>query len=105
MKRIALVAAAVVGLYLTGRAVAEFWLIHWGDPASYRNDWGGPSLVGVLAVHCLPGLILPGYLAWRLSRRAAANRVAADHPAELRPPGAPQVHQAYDTGDNEDHAR
>jgi hypothetical protein len=67
VKRIALVAAMVVGLYLTGRAVAEIVLIHWGDPASYRNDWGGPSLAGVLAVHCLPGLILPGYLAWRIS--------------------------------------
>lgn len=66
MKRIALVAATVVGLYLTGRAVAEFFVIHWGDAASYRDDWGGPSLAGVLAVHCLPGLILPGYLAWRI---------------------------------------
>jgi hypothetical protein len=71
VKRIALVAAMVVGLYLTGRAVAEIVLIHWGDPASYRNDWGGPSLAGVLAVHCLPGLILPGYLAWRISRSPA----------------------------------
>ena len=69
MKRVALVAAAVVGLYLTGRAVAEIFVIHWGDPASYRNDWGGPSLAGVLAVHCLPGLILPAYLAWRVSLR------------------------------------
>jgi hypothetical protein len=73
VKRIALVAAMVVGLYLTGRAVAEIVLIHWGDPASYRNDWGGPSLAGVLAVHCLPGLILPGYLAWRISRSSAVG--------------------------------
>jgi hypothetical protein len=67
MKRAAVIAAMVVGLYLTGRAVAEFFVLHWGDAASYRNDWGGPSLAGVLAVHCLPGLILPGYLAWRYS--------------------------------------
>ena len=105
MKRIALVAGAVVGLYLTGRAVAEFWVIHWGEPASYRNDWGGPSLVGVLAVHCLPGLILPGYVAWRLSSRAAANHVAAGRPAGPGAPGPLQVHQAYDTGDDEDRAR
>jgi O-antigen ligase len=77
VKRVALVAGVVVGLYLTGRAVAEFWLIHWGDPASYRNDWGGPSLLGVLAVHCLPGLLLPGYLTWRISRRSAASGVPA----------------------------
>ena len=73
MKRIVLVAATVVGLYLTGRAVAELILIHWGNPASYRNDWGGPSLAGVLAVHCLPGLVLPGYLAWRISRSPRAT--------------------------------
>jgi hypothetical protein len=73
MKRIALVAVTVVGLYLTGRAVAELVLIHWGNPARYRNDWGGPSLAGVLAVRCLPGLILPGYLAWRISRSPAVD--------------------------------
>jgi hypothetical protein len=70
MKRIALALGVVVGLYLTGRAVAEFFVIHWSNAASYRSDWGGPSLAGVLAVHCLPGLILPGYLAWRYSRSA-----------------------------------
>jgi hypothetical protein len=68
MKRAALIAAMVVGLYLTGRAVAELFVIHWSDAGSYRNDWGGPSLAGVLAVHCLPGLILPGYLVWRTLR-------------------------------------
>ncbi|HUB41585.1 MAG TPA: hypothetical protein VMA72_22295 [Streptosporangiaceae bacterium] len=73
MKRIMLVAAVVVGLYLTGRAVAELFVIHWGSPASYRNDWGGPSLAGVLAVHCLPGLTLPGYLAWRIHRGRAVT--------------------------------
>jgi hypothetical protein len=65
VKKIIQAIGAVVGLYLTGRAVAEFFVIHWSDPASYRNDWGGPSLAGALAVHCLPGLILPGYLVWR----------------------------------------
>jgi hypothetical protein len=69
MKRIALIAAIVLGVYLTGRAIAEPFLIHWGDPASYRNDWGGPTLAGVLAVHCLPGLILPTVLAARAARR------------------------------------
>jgi hypothetical protein len=74
MKRVALAAPIVLGLYLTGRALAELFLIHWGNPASYRNDWGGPSLAGVLAVHCLPGLILPGYLAWRFSRSGQRYR-------------------------------
>jgi hypothetical protein len=66
MKKVLIVAGIVLGLYLTGRAVAEPFVIHWGDPASYRNAWGGPSLIGVLAVHCLPGLILPTVLGYRL---------------------------------------
>jgi hypothetical protein len=76
VKRIALVAATLVGLYLTGRAVAELFVIHWTSPASYRNDWGGPSLAGVLAVHCIPGLILPGYLVWRMRRKRSAGELA-----------------------------
>lgn len=74
MRRIAVFLGVVLGLYLTGRAVAELFVIHWGDAARYRNDWGGPSLAGVLAVHCLPGLILPGYLAWRGSRNRRLSR-------------------------------
>ncbi|MDW5325435.1 hypothetical protein [Plantactinospora sp. KLBMP9567] len=45
------------GLYLIVRAVAEPFVIDMTDPASYRQDWGGPSLAGVLLVHCGPGLV------------------------------------------------
>jgi hypothetical protein len=77
MRKVLLIAGCVLGLYLTGRAVAELFVLHWGDPASYRNDWGGPSLIGVLAVHCLPGLILPAVVAHRLrGRRAGADGAA-----------------------------
>jgi hypothetical protein len=76
VKRIALVVAAALGLYLTIRAVVELFIIHWADPASYRSDWGGPSLAGVLAVHCIPGLILPGYLAWRINRKRGPDEIA-----------------------------
>jgi hypothetical protein len=47
----------VVGLYLIARAIAEPFVIDMSDPSTYRNDWGGPSLAGVLLVHCAPGLI------------------------------------------------
>jgi hypothetical protein len=77
MRKLLLGFGIVLGLYLTGRAVAELIIIHWSDPASYRNDWGGPSLAGVLAVHCLPGLILPAVLAYRLRGRR--------HPAGAAP--------------------
>jgi hypothetical protein len=73
MKRVVLIAALIVGVYLTGRAIAEPFIIHWGDPASYRNAWGGPSLAGVLAVHCLPGLILPGVIVARILRHGPSN--------------------------------
>lgn len=73
MKKLLIAAGIVLGLYLTGRAIAEPFVIHWGDPASYRDDWGGPSLIGVLAVHCLPGAILPGVIAYRLLHRVSAG--------------------------------
>jgi hypothetical protein len=73
MKKAALIAGAIVGLYLTCRAIAEPFVIHWGDPASYRADWGGPSLAGVLAVHCLPGLLLPGAIIARMRHRVSAG--------------------------------
>jgi hypothetical protein len=72
VKRIALIAGAAVGLYLAGRAIAELFVIDWANPASYRDAWGGPSLAGVLAVHCLPGLVaLAAFARWALRRRSA----------------------------------
>jgi len=35
--------------------VVELLIIDYSDPSSYRHDWGGPSLIGVLLVNCLPG--------------------------------------------------
>src|SRR6187402_300307 len=31
-------------------AIVEFVTIDYGDPSSYEDDWGGPTLIGVLAV-------------------------------------------------------
>ena len=63
---------AVLAVYLVGRGVAELILIHYGDPASYAKDWGGPSLAGVLAVHSGPGLVIvaAGTWWWLRGRRA-----------------------------------
>jgi hypothetical protein len=60
---------AVLGLYLIGRAIVEPFLINLSDPATYRNDWGGPSLPGVLAVHCGPGIVAAGWMVAALVRR------------------------------------
>ena len=36
----------VLAVYLVGRGIAEFFTVSYSDPASYRLDWGGPSLAG-----------------------------------------------------------
>lgn len=55
----------VVAAYLVVRAIVEPFVIDFGDPDSYRSDWGGPSLIGVLLVHSGPGaLILLGTFVW-----------------------------------------
>jgi hypothetical protein len=65
---------AVLGAYLVIRAIVELLVIDYGDPATYRNDWGGPSLVGVLAVHCLPGiLVLIAVTVWLWRRRSGRD--------------------------------
>ena len=64
----------VLALYLVGRGVAEFFIVHYSDPASYRGDWGGPSLAGVFAVHSGPAVaIVAGSVIW-LCRRLRARR-------------------------------
>ena len=66
----------VVSIYLIARAIAEFWVINYSDPASYASSWGGPTLIGVFAVHSGPGLaILIGLAvsAYRLRRRRATT--------------------------------
>jgi hypothetical protein len=48
--------------------VVEVVAVDPDDPSSYRDDWGGPSYVGVLLVHAGPGLlvvVLVGLLLWR----------------------------------------
>jgi hypothetical protein len=62
VRRLLTVLGFVVGLYLVGRAAAEPFVIDMSDPSTYREDWGGPSLVGVLAVHCLPGVVAAALL-------------------------------------------
>jgi hypothetical protein len=69
MRKLLLGLGIVLGLYLIARAIAEPFLIDMGNPATYRNDWGGPSLPGVLIVHCGPGVI-----ASTLMYRAVARR-------------------------------
>ena len=82
-KVIGLAAGGVLAAFLVGRGVAEFFIVHYGDPASYRNAWGGPTLAGVFAVHSGPAVaILLGagaYLVRRhRARRAPSGRLTPD---------------------------
>lgn len=46
-----------VGLYLVGRPVVELVTVDPTRPLTYRQDWGGPSYLGVLLVHVGPGIL------------------------------------------------
>ena len=74
MRKAAVVVSLALGLYLIVRAVAEPFVIDMSDPATYRNDWGGPSLLGVLLVHCGPGVVAAIAIAMAMIRRRSASR-------------------------------
>jgi hypothetical protein len=59
----------IAGAYLVLRALAEPFVINLGNPASYQNDWGGPQLIGVLLVHCGPGVAIVVLAVHRIRRR------------------------------------
>ena len=73
----------LIAVYAVARAVAEPFVIDLADPASYAGAWGGPSLAGVLAVHCGPGVLGAMFLYGRVARyrnRRAAARAAVGRP-------------------------
>ena len=71
MKRFGVGILWVIGIYFVARAVVEPFVIDVNNPATYRDDWGGPHLAGVLLVHCGLGLIAASLMAWRLMRRSS----------------------------------
>ena len=74
MRKVAWGIAIVLGLFFLVRAIAELVVIDFSDPATYRDDWGGPSLVGVLLVHCGPGLVAAALAAVVFVRRSRRRR-------------------------------
>jgi hypothetical protein len=74
MKRIGSALLWLLGIFFVLRALAEPFAIDMTDPASYRHDWGGPHLAGVLLVHCGPGVVAAVLMEWRLRRRRSARR-------------------------------
>jgi hypothetical protein len=78
LKKVGLAIGLILGIYLIGRAIVEFFVIDYSNSASYRTDWGGPSLAGVLAVHCGFGLLsavaIGAWLRGTFRRRAGVTR-------------------------------
>jgi hypothetical protein len=81
MRKVPVGLGLLLGAYLIVRAIVEPFVIDVSDPATYEKDWGGPHLAGVLAVHCVPGLLAAALIAWwwvrlrgrRIHRRASTN--------------------------------
>jgi hypothetical protein len=67
----------LVALFFVGRAVVELVTVDPSRPATYREDWGGPSWIGVLLVHAGPGLLVLALAALALRRRRGKGRSAA----------------------------
>ena len=57
LRKVVTAVAVLLAVFLILRAIVELFVIDFSDPSSYAGDWGGPSLVGVLIVHCLPGVL------------------------------------------------
>jgi hypothetical protein len=74
MRKAAIAVGLGLGLFFIVRAVAEPFVIDLSDPATYRNDWGGPGLFGVLLVHCGPGVVAAVVIAMALLRRGSSRR-------------------------------
>ena len=75
MRKVAIVAGSILGAFFVVRAVVELVIIDYSDPSSYANDWGGPSLAGVLLVHCGLGVLtaILFVFAWRRMRADRRN--------------------------------
>jgi hypothetical protein len=80
MRKAATLVGLALGLYLIVRAVAEPFVIDMSNPATYRNDWGGPGLFGVLLVHCGPGVVAAVAVAMVLIRRRSSGRAQRERP-------------------------
>jgi len=56
-KKIGKALLLLLGFYLIVRSLVEPFIIHPGNKASFEHDWGGPTYIGAMTVHMLPGII------------------------------------------------
>lgn len=69
MRAAGIAVAYLVGMFFVVGFVVELVSLDYGDASMYEDDWGGPTLVGVLAVHCLPGVVALALMIWDVRRR------------------------------------
>jgi len=67
-------AAAPLAVFFVARGITEFFVINYSAPASYANDWGGPSLAGVFAVHSGPAAAIIAATVWWAVRHRRGGR-------------------------------
>jgi uncharacterized membrane protein len=73
-RRLFIASGVLLGFYLVVRGIVELFVIDISNSASYRSDWGGPSLIGVLAVHTGPGLVIAAVgVVWLIRQRRRAS--------------------------------
>ena len=73
MREVVVALGVTLGIFFIVRAVVELFVIDYSDPSSYAHDWGGPSLAGVLLVHCVLGLIAAIWIGVLLYRRRSSR--------------------------------
>jgi hypothetical protein len=79
-RRVVVGVGLIAAVYLVVPGIAEPFLIDVNDPDSYRTDWGGPSLIGVLAVHSGPALVIVAAVVVWLVRRRSPYASEDNHP-------------------------
>lgn len=67
LRRVGFAVVILVCAYLVVRAIVEVVMVVSGQSLD-PTDWGGPTTAGILAVHCLPGLV-GALVIFRLLRR------------------------------------
>jgi hypothetical protein len=60
--------------------VVEPFVIDVSDPATYAKDWDGPSLAGVLVVHCGLGVLALVAMGAVVLRRRSQKRARSKRP-------------------------
>jgi hypothetical protein len=74
LRSVGLALGVLAAVFFIARAVVEIVTVAPSRPEEYREDWGGPTYLGVLLVHAGPGVLAVVLLTLALRRRARNRR-------------------------------